>query len=216
MSTFIPDVFVSSYAAQLYSVHVEDTKGRILYERQYDTKAECDRIFNELKASEEPYSFQTRTLYPVRLTAKAICIPNTASMLASVEDRIGQVVLGILFAAFDIVTLPIRLITLIPYTFCWKQETEHKIQALIRNVSEASFALEEGKVVLLKKIRVFPKITPGTINDKRFYLFDGGKIEDEWQDVYIAQTLAMDHFYKRGLSCRAIDGIRLHNKLSEI
>ncbi len=199
-----------TYSYSGYSICVEDTKGKKLYEQQYETKDAVDSAFESLKVSEDPYSFETRTYYPVQLDVAGIVVPNATTMLSGLNDRIGQVVFGILFGAIDLITLPIRLITLIPYTFCWKQDVEHKIAALIRQNPEASLALKEKKVVLYKREEVFAQITPGRINDQQGYMVSGGRQSEESKEVYLAPSLS-DHAYKSSRHSTSTDGFRLQS-----
>ncbi len=198
-----------AYSSELYILDIKDTKGNTLYEQHYDSEAACEQAFNELKISADPYSFRQKTYYPVELTAQAIVLPNAISMVSDIDNRIAQIVLGALFAVVDIISLPMRLVTLIPYTFCWKQETAHKIQALIHAKPEGN------KVVLTKSVEVFNKIVPGIIDGKRHYVVHGGRASKEWKEVYLAPSLASDHPYKSGSGSSTIDGIR-NEKIKEL
>ncbi len=198
-----------AYSSAHYSLNIKDTKGKTLYEQGYASEDACDQAFNELKISAEPYPFRQKTFYPVELTAQAIVLPNTISMVSDIDNRIAQVVLGALFAVVDIISLPLRLITLIPYTYCWKQETEHKIQALIRSKPE------DNKVVLTKSAEIFNKIIPGTIDGKRHYIVQGGKISKAWKEVYLSPSLASDYPYKSGSGSSTINGMH-DEKIKEL
>jgi hypothetical protein len=101
---------------------------------------------------------------------------------------------------FDLITLPIRVITAIPYVIhykCFRKEIEHKIIEIIRNNPEASHALSEGKVFVRKVTEDFSHIQAGTMNDKPCYNVKGIVLSGEGSDIYIKRTLSGSGDIKR-------------------
>jgi len=168
---------------------IEDSKGKELFSETFDNIEDLNKRFTEITTSKKPYSFFSRTVLPARCDGisnfvKSLFVPNTTAFTSYIENRVGKVALGIISSVFDLMSLPIRLITAIPYIIydkCLRKEEAHKIIELISENKEAKAALNEGNVKVTVTTENFEAVTMGTIDNKKCAQLKGfvlGKIQD--------------------------------------
>lgn len=179
-------------SATAHYLKIEDSKGTELYTKSYSTFAEAENEFNNISFSSKSYSFLPRTALPVlcdniKNFCKSFFIPNTSSLITGLESKVAKVALGIFTVLFDIGTLPIRLLTVVPYVIydkCRKKQ-DHQIIDLIKNHPSASYALSQGKVTATIISENFEKITP--ISDDIYDV--NGEISGKRKSFYIKRGL---------------------------
>lgn len=189
---------------QQHYLNINDFDGNTLCTEICTSFAGLKASYDQLTVSKPSYSFIASVVIPVQCDSiteffQSLFAPITSYALSSFDNLVAKVVIAIATVILDLATLPLRLLTSIPYLvyhLC-NNENEHPIIALIQNLPQATKALAEGKVKVVAVIEDFSHIQSCIINGQNAYEV-AGKVFMASSNVDIKRTFSPAGNYNMG------------------